>query len=70
MIDGEKANFRETGFDHKTVNKVFAEANLALPELLHNNESIDDVFEALDLQAMLLARIATAKTVVNVKRAI
>jgi hypothetical protein len=30
--------------------RFFAEANLALPGLLYNNESIDDVFEALDMQ--------------------
>lgn len=30
--------------------RFFAEANLALPGLSYNNESIDDVFEALELQ--------------------
>jgi SAM-dependent methyltransferase len=38
----------ESGVEEKQ--RFFAEANLALPGLAYNNESIDDVFEALDLQ--------------------
>lgn len=36
--------------DHEERQRFFAEANLALPGLSHNNESIDDVFEALNMQ--------------------
>lgn len=38
----------ESGVEEKQ--RFFAEANLALPGLPYKNESIDDVFEALDLQ--------------------
>ena len=38
----------DSGEDKKQ--RFFAEANLALPGLSHDNESIDDLFEALDLQ--------------------
>jgi hypothetical protein len=38
----------ESGVEERQ--RFFAEANLALPGLAYNNESIDDVFEALDLQ--------------------
>jgi len=38
------------GVTNNNKQRFFAEANLALPGLAFDNESIDDVFEALDLQ--------------------